>query len=293
MNKKPISVILHKDLEDMLEIKIENWNGVVYKISRNIIKNNKISEIERPGVYLLICENDSDNKNQVYIGESENVYKRLRNHLNKYEKNEIEYYWVHCYVFAGNDFDKALIRYIEKRLYDEAEKAKRYKILTEKTTSNPIINDFKKYSCEEYIKNSLEILNVLEIDIFRIVQQRSNNEVNEQDISSINYSSNNNEFKYMKIKSTKANAYGYESSNGFVVIKGSSISEKVTDTFDKYYKSKNRLRNELIERKVIVNNKFTMDYEFTSPNAAFILITGMGSGHKGIESWKYVDKVEL
>lgn len=30
-----------------------------------------------------------------------------------------------------------------------------------------IISNFKKYSCEEYIKNSLEILKVLGIDIFK------------------------------------------------------------------------------------------------------------------------------
>lgn len=107
----------------------------------------------------------------------------------------------------------------------------------------------------------------------------------------INSINKNNQI--MRIRSNKVKAYGYQSSSGFVVLKGSEISEKVGKTFDTTYKSKRKQRNQLINDGIIVNNKFTRDYEFKSASSAFIFIVGAPTSFIGLDGWKYDDKVEL
>lgn len=44
----------------------------------------------------------------------------------------------------SSDFDKASVRYIEKKFYDLDQKAKTYSVLTEKTPTNLVTSKYKK-----------------------------------------------------------------------------------------------------------------------------------------------------
>lgn len=52
------------------------------------------------GVYFLFGRNDETDEEQVYIGEAENIFNRLKQHLS--EKD----FWTECIVFISKDKNK-------------------------------------------------------------------------------------------------------------------------------------------------------------------------------------------
>lgn len=71
-----------------------------------------------------------------------------------------------------------------------------------------------------------------------------------------------------------SSATGYPTDNGFVVLKGSTISEKVTPSFECASKSYYNLRNRLLADGVIANRVFQKTYTFSSPTAAAAVVAG-------------------
>lgn len=159
VEKRLISIIMHNDLNDLLEISLENWNGKIFKIPREFINNSFNDKINHPGVYFLICENNND-LNSIYIGETENIIKRLNQHIQKKT-----YYWNFAFVLIGHDLDKGSLRYIERKFYDYFNEIKTYKILTKLTTNDPILSNYRKCSCDEYIRISIDVLKTLGLSL--------------------------------------------------------------------------------------------------------------------------------
>lgn len=60
---------------------LSNWNGRVYKISRNELPEfSQRDDSENTGVYFLFGKNE-ENNDTVYIGEAERMFSRLKQHL--------------------------------------------------------------------------------------------------------------------------------------------------------------------------------------------------------------------
>ena len=60
---------------------LSNWNGRVYKVSRNeLLEFSKRDDSENTGVYFLIGRNEN-NADTVYIGEAEKMLTRLKKSL--------------------------------------------------------------------------------------------------------------------------------------------------------------------------------------------------------------------
>jgi len=97
---------------------LSNWNGRVYKISRNDLSEfaNR-PDCDYTGVYFLFGK-DEDNKDTVYVGEAEKMLVRLKQHLKDHN------YWNDCVVVISKDniLNKAHVKYLENKFY-EAEMA--------------------------------------------------------------------------------------------------------------------------------------------------------------------------
>lgn len=65
------------------------------------------------------------------------------------------------------------------------------------------------------------------------------------------------------IKKDFCDVSGYYSNNGFVMLKGSVIRDGFRESFKTYCKSEYKLREELINKKIIVDNVLTQNYEFS------------------------------
>ena len=91
---------------------IVNWSGQAMASPRGMIKNLKDwTEAQRPGVYFLFGLNEDGNES-VYIGESENVFERLVQHVGDPKKD----FWDEVVFFTSKDenLTKAHVKFLER-----------------------------------------------------------------------------------------------------------------------------------------------------------------------------------
>jgi len=249
---------------------LSNWTGKAYKLPRNMIKDSSSrEELSSTGVYFLFGKPDmTSEKDVIYIGEAENIIKRLSQHLN--EKD----YWNEAVVLISKDdnLNKAHIKYLENRLHQIAVKVKRYEVKNSNTPTQPSISESDQAEMEEFIENIKMLVNVLGFKAFEELIQEP---TNDKKVSS-------NFF----IKAARgANAQGQQTSDGFVVLKGSEIASSTVDSYPDGWK---KSRQELIDNGTIIekNGKlvFSNDYLFNSPSAAAAIV--MGRSANGLMEWK-------
>lgn len=224
------------------------------------------------GVYFLFCQED-DGTDSVYIGEAENVYERLIQHLRDYQSGKERYYWNSAVIFVGRDLNKALIRYLENRFVEIAKDCSRYSILTKSTFKNTVIKESQIASMEEFIDNVKILINTLGYKVLVPMPVATENTV------------------YVYCKSADSDAKGFISSGGLTVLSQSKVSDHLTASFKTQRKSYYHLRIALENDGVINNGLFVKDYEFKSPSAASSVVLGRSSN--GTTDWKTADGKEL
>jgi hypothetical protein len=109
----------------LLIAEIFNWTGKVFVIPRSqLVKLADREEVKHTGIYVLVGQDlDEINRERVYIGESENVWLRLKQHNDVSDKD----FWDKTIIFINKDenLTKAHVRYLESRLIYLAQKARR------------------------------------------------------------------------------------------------------------------------------------------------------------------------
>ena len=106
---------------------IVNWTGQAMASPRGMIKKLKDwTEAQRPGVYFLFGLDENGNES-VYIGESENVFERLIQHVGDPKKD----FWDEVVFFTSRDenLTKAHVKFLESKLTLLAKNANRYNVL--------------------------------------------------------------------------------------------------------------------------------------------------------------------
>ena len=250
---------------------LSNWNGRVYKISRNkLIEFSKRNDAENTGVYFLFGKNE-DNHDTVYIGETENIFSRLKQHLND------ENYWNDCVVVISKDnlLNKAHVKYLENKFYLLAKKSGRSVITNITVPTCSSISEYDKSMLEEFISDAKLLVNTLGYKVFDTIQDDTLKQ--------------NSDKQYFYIKSNNSSdtsrhceAKGLIVTDGFAVMKDSVIASSTTPSMSN---SLLNLRNSLINNGVIdANFKLTRDYIFTSPSLAAAIV--MGRNANGRTEWK-------
>ncbi len=134
---------------------IINWTGQSIACSR--LRLNELKEwdeLERPGVYFLFGQDEKSLQDSVYIGESENVLRRISQHF-----TPTEAFWTECVAFTNKDdnLTKVHVRYLESRLIALADTAKRHVIENTVRPAKPRLPMADCDTMEEFI-NKLRIL---------------------------------------------------------------------------------------------------------------------------------------
>ena len=161
------SILYEENLCSIVSHRLSTWNGKCYKITKNSLKNipeNIIKEIQNPGVYFLIGYNKNE-KDNLYIGEAEDVLYRLNQH-----KGESSWSEVIIFVSQGRDFNKGLIKYLESILYDSAIKLNNYKILNKNIPTKSKISYEDEITMNEVISNIILITEHLGLKIFKEIE---------------------------------------------------------------------------------------------------------------------------
>lgn len=102
----------------------------------------------------MFGRDDETGAEQVYIGKTENIIKRLIQHLA--EKD----FWKECIVFISkdNNLKKAHIKYLENHLYLLTKESKRYETVNNNVPSESSISEMDRAEMDEFIDNMRLIL---------------------------------------------------------------------------------------------------------------------------------------
>jgi len=264
--------LIDGDTNGRLTCELSNWTGKAFKIPRNSIRNcTDRPELQTTGVYMLMNRNtDLSEKGQIYIGEAEDIFRRLSQHIK--EKD----FWNDAIVFISKDdnLNKAHIKYLENRLYEIAMHANRYNVINSQTPTQSGISESDKAEMEEFLSNILTLVSTLGFNAFEQIRQFAKKEDLEtaKDL-----------FYISAIRG--ASGIGKTTSEGFVVFKNSQIADPVTNS---YPKTMQKLRDTLLSEGVIIkkDNKLILDqdYLFSSSSSAAMII--MGRSANGLTEWK-------
>lgn len=244
---------------------LSNWNGRVYKISRNELSEfSQRADSENTGVYFLFGK-DEENNDTVYIGEAEKMFSRLKQHLRDSE------YWNDCIVVISKDnlLNKAHVKYLENKFYMLAQNAGRSIVINNTIPTCSSISEYDEAMLHEFINNAKLLVNTLGYKVFDTIEDTA---VRQNDTE-----------QYFFIKAARgADAKGMIVSDGFAVMKGSTIAFSTVQSMSDSLK---KLRDSLIKKEIIDKNfKLTRDCIFTSPSLAAAIV--MGRNANGRTEWK-------
>lgn len=230
------------------------------------------SELEYNGIYFLFEEEgylEANGDTLVYIGESENIANRLKDHETKKAN------WKIAIVFTTNSKDNQLtksdLKYLENYCYQKAAEVGRY-ILKQNTPTKSFVNESREADLFDIYQTISELLSFSGYPIFIPLQTKEDRQ--EQPIF------------YMTAR--KSDAKALYSKDGMTVLKGS----KVSPSFETTGFRKQNLLKQLIKTEVLSDQGvFQKDYTFSSPSGAADFI-GKAS-YNGWEAWKTKEGLSL
>ncbi|SFH56646.1 GIY-YIG nuclease family protein [Pisciglobus halotolerans] len=271
MAKRPITIQLFYPTGDTRGFRIaEITNSIIEAllIPRKELESvlQTRSELESSGLYFLFAKDTADNERMVeaYIGESETIKERLKQH------NKEKDFWEVAIVFISSNqrwqLNKADIKFLEHTAYRKAKKAKRYFINQNIPTKSPV-TESREADLVDLLDTIDLLLTSLGYPIFTELISNKKTEIDQDQMFYTTY--------------RESDAKGIYTNEGFVVIKGSKISPKEES---KGFRM-THLLEDLIEKGIIDQNGiFTEDYLFSSPSTAVDVI--LKASYNGWNSWK-------
>ncbi|MFT4926825.1 MAG: hypothetical protein ACI8WB_002924 [Phenylobacterium sp.] len=205
-------------------VEIANWSGQALACPRSRFSElGEWEECKRPGVYFLFEKASADENNLAYIGESEDVFKRLADHDRKKE------FWNEVIVFTSKDenLTKGHIKYLEARLIEISKSADRYQLENSNTPTKSSLPRADAAAMEEFIDNIRIILGSLG---HRILEATFTNQDSTQNQLDTKKSLRDYEFNFNihNLKST-----GKVTDEGFLLIKGAQIAHATSQGLHK------------------------------------------------------------
>ncbi len=261
---------------------LANWTGIAYKIPRTELdKCKERDDLKQSGVYFLFGASDQTGKNVVYIGQAgarkngEGILNRLQEHKRNPEKD----YWTEAIVFTttNNSFGPTEISYLENRFCNLAMEAKRYEVKNGNDPTPGNVTEEKESELEEFIDYARIIMGTLGHKVF-VPLIESKVEDTKSDSDSIEI--------ILQLKRTikgvgTIEATGKQTSEGFVVLKGTHISPNDDNIIPAI------LREQRKGTALDDNGCLMEDILFNSPSYAAMFVFGKSAN--GLTSWKTED----
>tara|TARA_R110002072_G_scaffold90692_5_gene202909 strand:+ start:17824 stop:18762 length:939 start_codon:yes stop_codon:yes gene_type:complete len=259
VNGRSIRIFLvDGDASGLLTAEVMNWSGKMLVAPRTkLAELAKREEISRTGIYILTGADPENPAGEVaYIGEGDNVYKRLAAH----DKDEKKEFWTRCVAVISKDLNltKAHVRYLESRLISIGCESGRAKIQNGTAPPLPPMPEADVADMEGFLEHVELVLPVLG---FSFLKSRPAAASVSSDVS--------NRSPIFEYYCGEASAKAQEIDGEFVIFKDSTALTKL-----KKGDSYRQLRSQLIDTKKLVLNAerdllvFAEDVTFSSPSAA-------------------------
>ncbi|WP_127058625.1 GIY-YIG nuclease family protein [Veillonella ratti] len=263
------NIMVTLNLEDgtpdgIIEASLEDWNGRAFKIPRSAVKEYNALELECAGIYFLFG-NGERNPWTVYIGQSDNVLKRVKQHLNEKKKWD----WHTAIIVKRPGLNSTLTEYLEHHAVQIAKSNGFYKVET-KSTRNKVIDPRLTGSMNTFLENMRILINILGYKVL-------NSAISECEIT-------NQESKKFYLNIKDSSATGVFVNGKFLLLRGSSynvdarrgvLPKKIKELRKNYGKSK------------VKDGKTIVDISFDSPRDAGSFVMGYPINSK--LQWKNED----
>ena len=226
----------------LVTAEIMNWTGHVFKGSRSELgRIYQREEAQRTGVYILLGDK-SDGSPLAYIGESDNIASRLKQHAAK------KSFWSEVVFVTSKDgnLTSAHARYIEAQLIQRAKEIGRIPLENgNEPTGGADLPEADASDMNHFIKEFLTILPVLGVEVFRGRSSKWDDALKAGE--ELQYDS---PIFQVSVKKHGGTAYGQIIDGEFTVLKGSAIAAEVTrkDNVVESTRRQFELRKQLHER---------------------------------------------
>lgn len=258
----------------MRHVEIANWSGQAIACPRSRLNElRNLVEAQRPGVYFLLEKQTAETGDRAYIGESENVAKRLT----QQEKNQD--FWNEAIIFTSKDenLTKGHIKYLESRLTAISIDADRYKIENANTPTESQLPRADKDAMEEFIHNLRIVLSTLGhrvLEPVKITTQQPQDGPSKPGLSQFIFS-----FSIRGLHAT-----GQQTDDGFVLFKGSDVSGKTTGSMPgKTLSIREKWITDGTLQPLGDNYRLTKDCIVSSSSYAAVIVAG--TSRSGPQSW--------
>lgn len=261
------------DPDGVRVVEKSNWTGQGVVFSRADL-GAAAQWISSPGAYVLLGDDPLEEyEGQIYIGEGEDVAKRVAQH----QSDDTKEFWRSTVAFTSKDsaLNKAHIRYLESRLIDLAHEARRARLTNGTRPAIPPMSAADCAEAEGFLAEVLAIFPVLGVDAFSRPAT--------QEPGRIRY----------YLSSTEAQGSGEERSDGFLVFAGAKARIKESNSISD---ANRRFRSRLLKSGVLAEDgvgsyRLTVDHLFRSPSTAAMTLLGRNSN--GRVEWKDEQGVTL
>jgi len=234
-------------------------------IPRNLLKEAfEFENLEKVGLYFLFSEKDETFQFKTYIGEAEEIKKRLR----QQDTPQKEYWNYAVAFFSGKDnLNKAHIKFLESHSHTEAQNANRTELMNNCSPTCSTLSPAEKDFALNFFDEIKIILGTLGYPIFEKIKKAEKEE----------------EVFYCKGKD--ADAKGNLTEEGFVVYANSKSNFQESPSAGTWLKNRRqKLIGEGILKKEGEILLFSKDIIFNSPStAAGIILARRANGWR---EWK-------
>ncbi len=254
-------------------VEIANWSGQAIACPRSrFAELSKWDEAKRPGVYFLVEKQNTDSDNRVYIGESENVIKRLSDH----DRNKD--FWNEVIIFTSKDenLTKSHVKYLESRLVSIGIEADRYQIENLNTPTESNLPRADKDAMEEFIHNLKIIIGTLGHKFLEPIKAVLIEQV-------MNSKSPVGIPLCFALKELKA--FGQMTDDGFLLLAGSDVSLAVSSSMPGNSKS---IRESLVSEGLlkIEGEKYRLMKDTLVSSSSYAAAIVAGTSRSGPQSWQ-------
>jgi hypothetical protein len=240
-------------------------------IPRSKINSIRIKEnLNSPGIYLLITISEDSAKPEIYIGETENIARRLNHHNNTMD------FWKDAIAFTSETdfFTKTHVKYLEWLFYQTIKKANRCTLHNSEKSKpqKPHLSESTEISLIDVFETISILVSTLGLNIFQEAAPKKKDDL------------------IFECKNAReCNGKGQYTEEGFVVFKGAKCSKEISKRFQET--SPPSIRNTLIQDKLLLEKngfyELQEDFVFSSSSTAAQII--LGAPANGWKSWKLSD----
>ncbi len=280
-NGKSIRIYLDDgSVSGIRHAEIVNWTGQAVSSPRAQFKSlANWDESKKPGVYFLFGIDEESGRDAVYIGEAENIFDRLSNHLGSKD------FWNEVVFFTSKDSNltKSHVKYLESRLVELAKTAGRYVVQNGNEPQSPSLPRGDKDAMEEFLLNLKILLGVVGHKALQGIGGHNSKSASPkiqkdpQDLENVALE------LFLNVKNIHAKAH--LTNEGIVVLSSSQASREIQDSLPPGYKN---TREQLIKNGALKETGggyvFSKDQLFRSPSQAAAVIVGYSIN--GRHSWK-------